>query len=716
VSLELAVFLAVVVVAVARAPGAASWTDGDGVVAATAMLPGAGHGAAAVVLGALASVIPVGEMAFRVALVGAIALALAAAGIVALARALVPNGAGAAVIGAALLATSPAAAATAASGEGAMAAALVVWALVLIIEGRAAHVAAVLVGVLAAVAPVLAVIVGVAFVIQPGTGNREPGTGNGEKGKRETGNGKRETGNGEREGEARTLVLIAVGAFVLVALPVFARGDAPSVWQLLGGGQAAGARLVHVVADGTGTVLVFAGLVGLGLGALTGLRGATVVLGVAIAAAIAVAVASPPSLAIVPLALVAVGIAPLAAAVARIGPEAQRATIATVAAVPIAAVAALAPRRAPAADDAADGVARVAADVSGHISAGPGDFVATERVVRDAIAHERIIAGLRPDLLLDLLDDSSISLAFRARRALGSDRASFGSLDPRRSLVSGRGFELTNDEPADENASPPPAGPAAYPGRGGRAVAGFLAAERARREAARGHLDRAAHAAGLAGTRFDASDLALLSAAQPSADRPAMYGFVPALSNDPLPPAALPELFGDDLAWVTGLPAAPLTASSPPERRLHALWRDMLAGSRKPDDPAILALGIAAGRATARMLADMNRGDDAIAAANAVLARTGDAETLLVLGSIQAIRGGLGDRAPIDDARRQSLDAAENALGRAIVADPLLVDARVLLGLVQARQGRLDDAKRTWQQGLEVAPGHPELLDLLGKK
>jgi hypothetical protein len=195
-----------------------------------------------------------------------------------------------------------------------------------------------------------------------------------------------------------------------------------------------------------------------------------------------------------------------------------------------------------------------------------------------------------------------------------------------------------------------------------------------------------------------------------------MYGFVPALSNAPLPPDALPELFGDDLAWVAGLPAAPLTASSPPERRLHALWREMLGGARKPDDPAILAFGIDAGRATARMLADMNRGDDAIVAANAVLARTADAETLLVLGSVQAIRGGLGDRAPIDQTRAQSLAAAENALGRAIVADPMLVDARVLLGLVQARQGRLDEAKLTWKKGLEVAPGHPELLDLLGEK
>ncbi|MBZ0234671.1 MAG: hypothetical protein K8M05_20225, partial [Deltaproteobacteria bacterium] len=41
--------------------------------------PGAGDGALAVVLGALASLLPIGELAFRIAVAGAVALAFAAA-------------------------------------------------------------------------------------------------------------------------------------------------------------------------------------------------------------------------------------------------------------------------------------------------------------------------------------------------------------------------------------------------------------------------------------------------------------------------------------------------------------------------------------------------------------------------------------------------------------------------------------------------------------
>ncbi|HUQ04104.1 MAG TPA: hypothetical protein VM261_16510 [Kofleriaceae bacterium] len=663
VTLELTVFFAVAVVAILRAPGAAGWLDGDGAVAVAAMQPGDGHGAIGVLLGAIASIVPIGELAFRIALLGAVALAFAAAGVVALARALVPTAAGAGVIGAALLATSPAAAATAAGGEGAVIAALVLWGLAALVNAR------------------------------------------------------------RDEDACRALHdlpwrRIAIGAGAVLALlvaPFVLRDDAPSLGALLGGGDAAGARLVHAIADGTGTVLVFAGLVGLGLGALTGLRGAAIVLGAAVASAVVVALAAPPAWSLVPLALVATGIAPLAGAIARIGPADQRATIATIAAIPIAAIAAIAPRRAPAPDDAADGVARAAADVMGAVGAGPGVFVSTEPALRTALVHERVVAGLRPDLVLDLPDERRVALAFRSQRVVGADRASFGTLDPRRTRVAGRGFELVVDEPPDESAAPLPPPPAAYPGHVGRAVAALLATERARREAARGHLDRAAHAAGLAGTRFGAGDLALIAAARPSPQRPALYGFVPSLSDASLPSASLPELFGDDLAWVAGLPLAPLPANAAPERRLHALWREMLAGQRAPDDRAILALGISAGRATARLLADLERADAAIAAATATLTLGADAETLLVLGTVHAARGGVGDRQPLDEPARAALAAAENALGRAVVADPHLVDARVLLGLVQARLGRLEEARQTWRKGLETAPGHPELRDLLGE-
>jgi Flp pilus assembly protein TadD len=113
------------------------------------------------------------------------------------------------------------------------------------------------------------------------------------------------------------------------------------------------------------------------------------------------------------------------------------------------------------------------------------------------------------------------------------------------------------------------------------------------------------------------------------------------------------------------------------------------------------------------MLADLDRPDLAIAAATATLTKGEDAATLLVLGSVLAEGGGVGDREPLDANRTETLRRAEIFLGRAVVADPHLVDARVVLGLVQARQGRLDEARATWQRGLDVAPNHPELRDLL---
>ncbi|MCB9564781.1 MAG: sigma-54-dependent Fis family transcriptional regulator [Kofleriaceae bacterium] len=114
-------------------------------------------------------------------------------------------------------------------------------------------------------------------------------------------------------------------------------------------------------------------------------------------------------------------------------------------------------------------------------------------------------------------------------------------------------------------------------------------------------LDEAARAAGLvAEGRFGGADLALLAGAVPSLARPPLFGFVPRLGPDR--PGRRRELLGDDLAWVAGLTPPPVTAAEP-ERRLHALWRQILAGERAADDAEVRALGPAAEAATAAMLA-----------------------------------------------------------------------------------------------------------------
>jgi hypothetical protein len=96
--------------------------------------------------------------------------------------------------------------------------------------------------------------------------------------------------------------------------------------------------------------------------------------------------------------------------------------------------------------------------------------------------------------------------------------------------------------------------------------------------------------------RFGAADLAVLGSTVPSKARPALFGFLP-LGEEPTGPWLI-ETFGDDLAWVAGIPIAEPAPDAPMPRKLHARWRAVLSGTIKPDDASITALGPAAVRAT----------------------------------------------------------------------------------------------------------------------
>jgi hypothetical protein len=123
----------------------------------------------------------------------------------------------------------------------------------------------------------------------------------------------------------------------------------------------------------------------------------------------------------------------------------------------------------------------------------------------------------------------------------------------------------------------------------------LLAIERARYEVKSERLDAAARALGLE-SRFGAADLAVLAATVPPPERPALFGFLPL---DEAPPGDwMIDVFGDDLAWMAGIPIAPVDAHASIARRLHAKWREILLGKTTPDDPAIAALGPKAVAAT----------------------------------------------------------------------------------------------------------------------
>jgi hypothetical protein len=96
--------------------------------------------------------------------------------------------------------------------------------------------------------------------------------------------------------------------------------------------------------------------------------------------------------------------------------------------------------------------------------------------------------------------------------------------------------------------------------------------------------------------------LAVLAATTPVKERPALFGLLPLAST---PPGAwLLDLFGDDLAWVAGLPISPVPADAPMPRRLHAKWRAILSGTAKPDDADIATMGPDAVKATRELFVE----------------------------------------------------------------------------------------------------------------
>jgi hypothetical protein len=255
-------------------------------------------------------------------------------------------------------------------------------------------------------------------------------------------------------------------------------------------------------------------------------------------------------------------------------------------------------------DDPEGAPARLATDVIGALPGGPGVIVLTDATRLGAVGYERTVAGARPDLSLAPLAppevaDAVIVQHLRSGDTAGADVPALGRLEPRRAMPRNRGFQIQLPE---ATVAVPPLPPATYASAIGEQQSVELAVTRARYEAGGGHLDAAARAAGLT-TRFRAADLAVLATTVPSRERPALYGFVPSFPDEPA--RVRLELFGDDLAWVAGLEQPALAA--PPSRHLHALWREVLRGMRKPDDPAIAALGPAAVAATSEMLAAVGK-------------------------------------------------------------------------------------------------------------
>ena len=518
----------------------------------------------------VAAHLPVGEVGFRLSLLAAVLGALTLAGVVAAVRVLLPKDPFAGVIAAAVLVLAPAfREATATAAPSMLAACGLVWSLAAAgahARSRSVRDAALALAAVAAVigsAPWLGA--GLAVLI---------------------------VGWLARAGARRDHLAIgggALGALVIV-LWIGTHGRLPAVAVDL-------TAMVATSGRGAGAIVVGGGLLGAAFAAATGLPLARwLALAIGLAAAHAITVDPDPA----PLlAVLAIGIAVIPSAIARAVPL-PRTWVGLAAGIPLVAVSLLTGGSVRI-DDPGEAPARVATDVIGLLPPGPGVVVATHGTVWSAVHYAQAIAGARPDLqlvapALPTVSDVAAADALRAKQIAGADVPAFGRLDPARSAPRGRGFEL-RAEPLAVAIAPPP--PARYASAIGDELAVVLALARARFEAGMGRLDAAARAAGLT-TRFRAADLAVLAISLPTRERPALYGFVPRLDDRRPGPWSL-ELFGDDLAWVAGLPQP--VVEGPPARRLHGLWRELLAGTRQPGDPEIAALGPAAVRATAELLA-----------------------------------------------------------------------------------------------------------------
>lgn len=589
--LELGVFAGALLALVFVATGGPGWDQSSGYAVLASQLHRTSAAPLYGLLAAAAAQLPVGEVGFRLGILGAVLGAATLAGVISAARALLSGdplaGPLAGLVGAGLLVLAPPFRdAAAQASPSSLAACGAVWAL----AGALSHarlqasdgaragrrsLALTLVGAAAVIgsAPWLGLALTAVLVVWLA-----------------------------RRGAPRDQLAIGCGAIGLAMISWWpgAIGSLPPFDPDL-------TSMVGASGHGAAAILIGAGLLGTTFGALTGLphaRWLALVVSVTAAHAIVVDPAPGPLLAVL-----AIGAAIVPGGIARLVPQPRR-TVAILGAtlgagVPLLGAAAVmgagSAEGVLGTDDPGDAPARLATDVIGAMPPGPGVIVVTSPTTWSALDYALEVAGARPDLTLapplpPTTADTIVADALRARQLAVSDAPAFGRLDPSRALARGRGFELRGDEPQPID---PPPGPAAYPSMIGARQATMLALGRARYEAAHGRLDAAARAAGLE-HRFHAAELAMLATTAPSRERPALFGLIPRLDALEPGPWRL-ELFGDDLAWVAGIEQPEIDA--PPARKLHGLWRDVLRGTRKADDPEIAALGPIAVEATKQMLA-----------------------------------------------------------------------------------------------------------------
>ncbi|MEP6860176.1 MAG: hypothetical protein ABJE66_06120 [Deltaproteobacteria bacterium] len=578
--LEIGVLVAAFVLLILDASGGAGWAETSARAVVAVRLEHSASAPLYDLLAGVAALLPVGEPAFRLGLFGALLGALTLAGVVAALRALVPKEPAAGVIGALLVMLAPAFRELLATPN-ALVACGTVWMLAFVLADAREKAPRAVAGAMFASALVIgsAPWLGLGLAICAGVLARR-----------------------------QLRIIVPAAGAIGIAIVVWwfdARGELPGLHFDL-------AAAVAASGHGAGAIVIGAGLLGLGIAGATALPRARILAAIAAIVALHEIVVGGAPAALLTVLGVAAAIVP--AALVKLVAEgftgAKRDAAVIGCGIPLL-LAALGTGAALVTDDGTT-PRRLVADLTDELPPGPGTFIATRPPAYFALQYERAIAGVRPDL--DLVPplppqraDVIAADGLRAGRLVFADAAAFGRLDAQRARPRGRGFQLLGEAPGAALDAARVDPPAHYATAIGADESLVLSIERAQLEAANGHLDRAARAAGLVapqGSRFGAADLALLAETVATRARPALFGFLP-FATLPRGPW-LADAFGDDLAWMAAIrqPALPLTAPMP--RRLHALWQQIFEGKLKPDAPEITALGPAAVTATTDMMKELS--------------------------------------------------------------------------------------------------------------
>ena len=703
-----------------------------------------------VLFGKIATLIPVGEVGFRLSLLSAVSMAAALAVMVAITRQLVPQARMATVAAAVLVGLSPPAVANATRPEvyapTAALLATAVWAAVRFTRAEHAPprlllLAALACGVAAAIHPVITVAAGLpiagAFVV----GSR---------------------------GRWRKLLPLAallgfVGVLCYAYLPVRASASrepilfwgAPSslagLFDLITaqpyqqnvsveGMAGRFVALFGLLGEGTGLALLLAGLVGLLFAALTRARGAALILGVLLSTVLGASLqqAFNPDMRgyVLPATLaLGVGFALVVGAVLRMLPaslgalDTRARTVVEIALLlPLVGVAfSGGPAIASQLDDSDDAM-QLWDQTIGSMPPGPAVYFANSDHALFLAQYQRIVSGARPDvvpanaelcrdswflhhvkrLLPDLyvpyVDDGVRGVLaerlarenMRARRPVGGEEPAFGPLESSHARPIARAY-LYLLRPADiaspsEAARPPPD----FSGPVGRRVAGSVGRVRALYEAERGRLRDAARAAGLpALVEEHGRELA----AGPRDDRPSLYSYLPRVTPVFIHEPWITELLGEEICWRAGIRCKDATPfehddCEPLERRLHARWRALLTGGLPADSKEIARLGRTAEEATVHMLFGVGADATAEVFLRAMLERDPeDPTTLTNLASLLARRD-----APT------ALAEAETLFAEAARLEPDVAETLVRLGLVRVRQNKRSAAREAWRRALAIDP------------